>query len=193
MAALEEETLPPEGILKQAGYQVRFDGNVSIGAYTNRLTFNGRIQFSSGRAWRELNLRLTAHADTAEIHSVATNQTVHLKITTDGMAREYDFTFAELQNPNTLVRALVGDWGGGLLPGSDLISLPQSPGTMANELRWEACHDRLMVGQEPVSVFRLETRILDRPAVIYVSTLGEILRVELPGGITAELDQLGGA
>ena len=31
--------------------------------------------------------------------------------------------------------------------------------------------------------------MLDRPIVIYVSTLGEILRVELPAGLTATLDE----
>jgi hypothetical protein len=50
-----------------------------------------------------------------------------------------------------------------------------------------------MVGREPVSAYRLETRVLDHPIVIYVSTLGEILRVELPGGMTALLDQLVGS
>jgi hypothetical protein len=51
----------------------------------------------------------------------------------------------------------------------------------------------LTLGREPVSAYRLETHFLDQSLVIYVSTLGEILRVELPGGITAVLDQLGGA
>ena len=45
-----------------------------------------------------------------------------------------------------------------------------------------------MIGREPVSVYRLETQVLQNKIVIYVSTLGEILRVELPGGITAALD-----
>jgi hypothetical protein len=48
-----------------------------------------------------------------------------------------------------------------------------------------------MMGREPVSAYRLETRVLDQPVVIDVSTLGEILRVELPGGLTATLDQWG--
>ena len=46
MAVLDEDKPPPEGIVKQAGYQIRFDGNVSLGDFTNRLTFNGRIEFS---------------------------------------------------------------------------------------------------------------------------------------------------
>jgi hypothetical protein len=195
MSALEEDQLPPEGIVKRAGYQIRFDGNVSIGGFTNRVTFNGRIQFSSRRAWRELNLKLTSHADTVEIHSVAANQTVHLKITGAGAVIERESTFADLQNPNTLLRAFAGDLDGGWGSALDLDWLPvlQTPAAPGGGLRWEAHHDRLMMGREPVSVYRLETRVLDHPVVIYISTLGEILRVELPGGVTALLDQMGGS
>ena len=138
-----------------------------------------------------MNLKLTSHGDSVEIHSVATNQTVYLKITTDGVIIAREFTFADLQDPNTLLRSLAGDLGGGLLDGLELFPLPQTPATLAGNLHWEAHHDRLMVGREPVSAYRLETRFLDRSIVIYVSTLGEILRVELPGGVTALLDQLG--
>jgi len=61
MAALDEDKLPPEGIVARAGYQIRFEGNVSLGEFTNRLNFSGRLQFSSNRAWRELNLKLSSH------------------------------------------------------------------------------------------------------------------------------------
>ena len=193
MAVLDEDKPPPEGIVARAGYQIRFDGNLSVGEYTNRLTFNGRIQFSSSRAWRELNLKLSSHGAVVEIHSAATNQAIHLKITGDGAVIERDFTFADLQNPNTLLHSFAGDFGGGLLSGLDLPVVPQTSAALAGSLRWEAHHDRLTVGREPVSAYRLETRVLDHPIVIYVSTLGEILRVELPGGMTAVLDQLGGS
>ena len=193
MAALDEDKLPPEGIVARAGYQIRFDGNLSVGEYTNRFNFDGRIQFSSRRAWRELNLKLSAHGAVVEIHSAATNQTIHLKITGDSTVIERDFTFADLQNPNMLLHSFAGDFGGGLLSDLDLPAAPQTPAALAGSLRWEARHDRLMVGREPVSAYRLETRVLDHPIVIYVSTLGEILRVELPGGMTAVLDQLGGS
>jgi hypothetical protein len=191
MAGLDGDRPPPEGIVKQAGYQIRFDGNISLGEFTNRLTFNGRIAFSSSRAWRELNLKMTSHANVVEVHSLATNQTVDLKIMTDGVALAHEFTFAELQNPNAVLHAFTGDLGGGLLSGLDLFPVSQAPATLAGDLHWAAHHDRLMMGREPVSAYRLETRVLDHAIVIYVSTLGEILRVELPGGITALLDQIG--
>ena len=193
MAALDEDNPPPEGLVKRAGYQIRFDGNISLGEFTNRLTFNGRIQFSAGRAWQELNLKFVSHADSVEIHSMATNKTVHLRIVSDGLAIERDLTFAELQNPNALLSTLAGDAGGAWLGGLDLFPVAQTPANLAGNLHWEAHHDRLMVGHDPVSAYRLETQLLDYSVVIYVSTLGEILRVELPGGIAAVLDQLGGS
>jgi hypothetical protein len=192
MAALNEE-LPPEGTVGHAGYQIRFDGNISLGEFTNRFKFGGRLHFSSFHVWRELSLKISAHGAAVEIHSTATNQTVHLKITGDGAVIERDFTFADFQNPNTLLRTFAGDFGGGLLGDLDLPAVPQTATALASNLRWEAHRDRLMVGRESVSVYRLETRVLDHPIVIYVSTLGEILRVELPGGMIATLDQMGGS
>ena len=59
MAALDENTVPPEGLAAQSGYQIHFNGNLSFGAITNRVRFDGRLQFSSARAWRELNLKVS--------------------------------------------------------------------------------------------------------------------------------------
>ena len=192
MAELDEDKLPPEGMVARAGYQLRFDGNVSIGEYTNRLTYNGRLQFSPRRGWRELNLKFTLQGTAVEIHSAATNQTVHLKIAVGGAVMERDFAFADLQNPNTLLHAFAGDASGGWLGDLALPAVPQMPTALAVSPRWEAHHVRLLLGREPVSAFRLETRVLDRPVVIYVSTLGEILRIELPGNVIAMLDRMGG-
>ena len=191
LAALDEDKLPPEGIVARAGYQIRFDGNVSLGDFTNRLNFAGRLQFSTARAWRELNLKLSSRLATVEIHSVAARQTAHLKITSDDAVIEHDFTFADLQNPNALLGVLAGNFGGGPLNGLGWPAVPPTPAALAGNLRWEGHLERLMLGREPISAYRLETRVLDHPVVIDVSTLGEILHVELPGGITAQIDQWG--
>ena len=51
-------------------------------------------------------------------------------------------------------------------------------------LRWEARNDWLKIGHSQVRVYRLHTRLLDRyQAVVVVSRVGEILRVELPNGL----------
>jgi hypothetical protein len=124
-----------------------------------------------------------------EISAFATTQTVHLKITGGGAPVERDFTFADLQNPNVLLRAFAGGFGGGFLDELNLPVTPQIPTSLAQNLHWQARRDRLKIGGEMVSVYRLETQLLQNRIVIYVNTLGEILRAELPGGITVTLEE----
>ena len=186
MAKLDENSPPPEGLAARAGYQIHLNGSTSIGEITNRLKFDGRLQFSSVRDWRELNLKISTRAVTVGIHSLATNQTVALEITSDGSTELHVFSFADLQNPGKLLRVFSESSGGGF----DLPELPQTT-ALAQSLRWQASRERLMIGREPVSVYRLETQILANKIVIYVSTLGEILRVDLPGGITAMIEGWG--
>jgi len=190
MATLGENDAMPKNISSGAGYQIRFNGNVSLGDYTNRLTFNGQLEFSRRHQWRELNLKLSSHAGTIEIHSLAKEQNVHLIFTSDGMVNEQVFTFAELQNPNLLWHSLAGNFG----DWTDSLDFPivsETPITLATDIQWQAHRDRLTLSGESVPVYRLETRVLDHPIRIYVSTLGEILRVELPSGTIASFDQLG--
>ena len=189
MAKLDEDKPPPEGVITRAGYQIRLNGNTSLGDFTNRVRFDGRLSFSPNRQWRELNLRLSSHTAAIEIHSLATNQTVQLKITNEGGVIEREIAFADLEDPNALLREFVGNFGGGLLGALDLPVLSQESVALTQPVHWEAHRDRLKVGNEPVAVYRLETHMLDYSIVIYASTLGEILRIELPAGLTATLDE----
>ena len=89
---------------------------------------------------------------------------------------------------------LGGDWAGGLsglLSGLDLPQFSPALGGSTGGVHWEAYRSRISFGHEWVPVYRLETRVLDRPIIIIASTLGEILRVELPGNIEASLDEWG--
>ncbi|HXI70529.1 MAG TPA: hypothetical protein VNN22_09265 [Verrucomicrobiae bacterium] len=189
MAKLDEDKPPPEGIIARAGYSIHLNGNTSLGDFTNRVRFDARLQFSAKRQWRELSMKISSHYAVLEIHSLATNQTVHVKITGDEGTIERDLAFDELRNPNTVLRVFAGNFGGGLIGMLDLPVLPPAAAETAQNLHWEAHRARLKIGREPVSAYRLETSVLGRPILIYVSTLGEILRVELPNGITATLDE----
>ncbi len=102
---------------------------------------------------------------------------------------ERDLAFDDLKDPNKLLRAFACNFGGGLIGMLELPVLPTAAAEAAQNIHWEAHRARLKIGREPVSAYRLETAVLGRPIIIYVSTLGEILRVELPNGITATLDE----
>jgi len=187
MAALDEDKPPPEGLVKRAGYQVHLAGNVALGDFTNRLKFDGRVLFTSARQWQEFNLKITSRFAVVELHSIATNQLVHVKIGGEAMALERDFTFAELENPNALVRAFAGNFADALLGTMDLPDLLPDAGSQ--KLTWDARRTRVKIGTEAVPVYRLETSALGRTVTVDVSTLGEILRVDLPGDISARIDE----
>ncbi|HSY20156.1 MAG TPA: hypothetical protein VK815_17555, partial [Candidatus Acidoferrales bacterium] len=187
MAALDEDKPPPEGLVKRAGYQVHLAGNVALGDFTNRLKFDGRILFTSARKWQEFNLKVTSRFAVVELHSIATNQLVHVKMSGEAMALERDFTFTELENPSALVRALAGNFADALL---GVVDLPDfTPADESQKLTWDARRTRVKIGTEAVPVYRLETSALGRTITVDVSTLGEILRVELPGDISARIDE----
>jgi hypothetical protein len=191
MASLDEGKPVPEGVNNRAGYQIRFNGNVSLGDFTNRLTFNGNLAFTRQRAWRELNLKVSSHFATVEIRSLAAERSVHLTISSDDLSTERTFRFDDLENPNGLLHAFAGSPGSGWVEGLDLPVISGKPDLLAQKIHWEAHLDRFRLGRESVPAYRLEARVLDHPIVVYVSTLGEILQVELPGGVTAAFDQLG--
>jgi hypothetical protein len=190
MSQLDAEQPPPEGMVARVGYQIRLNGNVAVGDFTNRVQFDARVSFSPRREWRELNLKIATHFATVKIHAAATNQTVSVQVVEGGVpvvAR--DFTFTDLQNPSTLLNAFDEDFPDGFLSGLNLPIASQTSAMLAQSIQWEARRDRLMIGHEAVSAYRLETRVLGNPVIIDVSTLGEILRVELPGNVTATLDE----
>lgn len=186
MATVDADKPPPEGLAKQAGYQIHLAGNVSLGDFTNRLKFDGTVQFTTPRQWRELTLRITSRTTVIELHSVATNQILHCKITGDGTVLERDLAFEDLHNPASILRAFAGDFAD-VLPGSfDLADLTAIPAAQGPE--WTASRTRVKIGTEAVPVYQLKTAMLGREVTVIVSTLGEMLRVELPGGIIARID-----
>lgn len=187
MAGLDADKLPPENLVKRVGYQLHLAGNVSFGDFTNRLKFDGQLRFSSRRQWREVTLKITTRQTVVEIHSLATNQTVHVKITSDGEVVERNLTLADLQNPAALLRVLLGNLTDPLLGTMDLPDFKTLAGDQA--LVWTANRTRVKIGTEAVPIYRLTTTVLGRDIIVDCSTLGEVLRVELPGNISARIDE----
>ena len=186
MATMDEDKIPTDGMLKRVGYQVHLSGNVAMGDFTNRLKFDGRVMFSNQRNWQEFYLRINSRQAALELHSIATNQLVHIKFNGEGMMLERDFTFAALQNPSTIVHAFAGNLGDLLLGSVELpdFELPEN----RQPVEWEARRTRVKVGHEYLPVYRLETTALGHTVTVDVSTIGELLNIELPGGISARID-----
>jgi hypothetical protein len=187
MATVDGDNPPPDGLVKRAGYQIHLAGNVAVGDFTNRVKFDGRVRFNNLRAWRELTLKISSRAMTVEIHSLATNQTAQVRLAMEGAVMERNLAFADLQNPSALMRAFVGDFADTIL---EVFNLPDVTAVAgAQKMEWSSNRTRVKIGTQEVPVYRLETTVLGRTITVDVSTLGEILRVQLPGNLTAQIDE----
>lgn len=193
MAELEEA--PPEGVVgKVRNYQLKFDGNLAWPGEDLRLRFECMMKLATNQAWQEFSLRVSARPQVWEVRVLAADQ--ELRFHTDDGGRKFSrvFHFRELQNPQALVADLAGPAGFGLLAAMGLPAITPVQGNEpppAPVLHWEASSVHLSIGREPLRVFRLQTRLLDRFSVrIFVSRAGEILRVELPNGIVLKNDQI---
>lgn len=188
MATYDEDRPPPEGFTARGDYQLHMAGNVALGDFTNRLKFDGRILLDHARQWQELNLKITSRATVIEIHSAASNHTAHVRFSNEGTpVLERDIPLDDLQNPAGILRELSGGLGGDLLGALDFSDL--LPAADTQNLEWTARRTRVKIGAEAVPVYRLETTLLGRTVTVDVSTLGEVLRVDLPGDISARIDE----
>ena len=185
------EEPPPEGMIKGlSGYSLDFDGNVSL-EDLSRLRFSFTLKLDTNQNWQEMSLKFIVKPFSWEIRSAAEAQIVQYITEDDEEKRTRSFTFADLRNPEKILREL----GGPALPAVlGTLGLPQNPARMSSRapgLDWEARNDRLRIGNNLIRVYRLEARLFDRyRAVLFVSKVGEILRVELPDEIVMTNDAL---
>ena len=136
-------------------------------------------------------MHVTLRPSTLELRSSASERKLHVVVDDGGARTERTYSFEELQRPEKILQEIVGVRFPALFGtlGSNLqASYP--PGQKLG-LKWDAREDKLKIAGSFMRVFRLQTRFLDHfPAIIYVSRVGEILRVELPDEIVLGNDAL---
>ena len=190
MASVDADKPPSDELVRAAGYQLHLAGNLSLGDFTNRLKFDGFIQFAKLREWQELRLKISMREGMVILHALATNQTLSLKIASQGALLERDVPFADLRKPDVLARTLLGNFADALLSLVELPELPELPDLSAAAApEWTARRTRARIGGETMPVYRLQTEFFGRAVTVDVSTLGEVLRVDLPGNVTAQIDE----
>jgi len=185
---------PPEGMVEKVkNYMIKLDGNISLAEYNARLRFDLLLRLSTNRTWQDFELRLTSRPVVWEFRASAAEQMLRLHAEDGEASMERTVRFADLNNP----QALLGEFGGGLglpfLSALGLPALPQSNSLLVTGLGWKGTMETIRMGHEPVQVYGLRTKLLERYEIsFWVSRAGEILRAEFPDGIVLLHDQLGG-
>ena len=183
-AQLATDEPSPEGMVKvPTGYSLDFDGTFAIDSL-KRVRFLCVLRLDTNQDWQEVSLKLSVKPESWELHAAAGPRTLRFVTDDEEGRKEQSFSFDDLRSPDKFARAL----GGSLLPGSlAALGLPlkqAKPSSLAPGLKWEARSDWLTVGRNRIRVYRLEARLFDRfKAVLIVSPVGEILRLELPDQI----------
>jgi len=192
LSKAREEDGPPEGMVgRMSGYRIQIEGNLAQAGAANRARFDGVLRLSTNQLWQDFNLRLNLRPVVWEIHSAAAEKTLHLKAVEGDAAFDRVFKFADLENPTALLQELAGPWAFGAFEGLGLGAHPSTAPSPSLRLKWEASRDSMDVRHASVRAYRLRARLLDRyQIVIFVSRVGEILRVELPDEIVLTNDQL---
>lgn len=185
-----------EGMVRKVGgYTIDIlDGRLDLGEARRRVRFTMNTTFSTNHQWLTFGVQLIQRPLSLDLAASATNETVTVSFRDGDESTSRTFTFAQLRDPKALLQSVVGPVPLGLLTGGLLGGLAEGGGgaelaalpalrKLSLGLQWDARQDWLKVGSAKLRCYRLQTRLLEKhQAVIYISRVGEILRVELPDG-----------
>lgn len=188
-----DEAPTPGAAEKMRKYRLQLEGGATLPETEGRIHFECDLVLSNQVNWEEFELHLHKRPLGMEIRSKAREQTVRVSATDGEDSFDRVFTFAELQDPRTLITSLAGPMTSGMLDGLYLPSPAPGAVKSAPPSTLEAHRDVLNIGHQAVRVYRLNAKILDQfDVVVYVSDAGEIFRVELPDGIVLLHDKFAG-
>jgi hypothetical protein len=191
---LPEEDDPLEGLIEELShYSLDFEGALTWPDFPTRTRFSFRLRLDTNQVWQTFDAHLSMRPDIYELFVNSAAQTVRLRVDAGGDKINQTFRFADVQNP----QRLLGDLGGPLVPA--LLGAAGAPlGTnqlsaQSLGLRWDARNDSILVGDNRVRAYRLQTKLLDHWRVtFFISPVGELLRAEFPGDLVLVNNALAG-
>jgi hypothetical protein len=174
----------PDGMEEQVtGYSLVFEGNAML-ASSNRLRFDASMDLSTNRAWKNFHARVNVRPVTWDVRAAAAAKKVVLNIDDHGVSFQKSFAFDDLRNPQGLLDEMGGSMTLGLIAGMGLTPSMESLTNMADSMDLQAHEDWMQFGHTRARVYRVETTVLGQHVYLFTSRVGEILWVDLPGGIT---------
>ena len=174
------------------------DGRLDLGETRKRIRFTMSSTFTTNHQWQAFNVQIIQRPMSLDVGASATNQTLSVSFRDGDETVQRSFTFAQLRDPMKLLQEVVGPVPLGLLTGGllgglteggaapSLVALPALQ-KLSLGLQWDSRQDWLKIGSAKLRCYRLHTRLLEKQQVtVYISRVGEILRVELPNDIVLQ-------
>jgi len=175
---LAAEYQPGSQEQKLTGYTLSFEGSL-LYKTSQHASFQIAFALDTNKVWQDFRFHAVMRPKSWDLHAVSPAEKVTLKVSEGSTTWDKTWTFAELRDP----QALFGEVGGAFALG--ILGMDQSlPGLARQGVEWEAHEDRIRLGGVSVRAYRLDAYILGQRVEIFVSRVGEILRVDLPRNIS---------
>lgn len=193
------QTLEEGMVRKVGGYTLDIlDGRIDLGVDRKRIRFTMNSAFATNHQWQTFGVQFSQRPMSLDVAASATNETLSVSFREGDETVRRTVTFAQLRDPKALLQEVAGPIPLGLLTGGLLGGLSEGTGApelaalpalqkLSLGLRWDSRQDWLKIGSAKLRCYRLQTRVLEKhQATVYVSRVGEILRVELPNHIVLQ-------
>ncbi|MEE2947530.1 MAG: hypothetical protein VX392_04360 [Verrucomicrobiota bacterium] len=167
------------------GYTVALDGRLDVEPLQRKLRFNLRSTLDAAFDWQIVHATINLPPSSWDVTALATNQMLTVKH--EGALGQWERTtqLGQLRDPATALESfggpLVVSLLKPLLPGNLVLGqMPARPPALG--LEWVAYNDAIRLGSTRVRIYRIEAKLPgDRPITVFVSRVGEILQVKMPG------------
>jgi len=185
-----DEATELEGRVKKlTGYTIHADGNFIMPEGAGRVRFDLDAKFAANNQWTEWKLKGMQRPNIWSISADRKKETVEFALGEGAAAVKQTLRFSDFRNPGKLIDDLgvasTLPIAAALLPNLTSAGGGTNSLSLSLGLKWEGRQDWMQMGHSRVKVYQLRAHILDKyEAVIIVSRVGEILRVQLPGDMT---------
>jgi hypothetical protein len=191
----EDNAVAPERMARKIpGFKLHLEGASNAGNNPGTIRFDASLVLSSNQVWREFKLSVNARPAVFEAKASAADQAVRLSWD-DGHGRlERVMAISDLGNPARVLDEVLGLQSGKLRARDLLLSIGPGNGGdeshfgkdaglnfTAAQLKWEGSNEEMTLGHSTVRVYRLSAHLIGPYELkVFVSRVGEILRVDLP-------------
>lgn len=185
-----DEASELEGRVKKlTGYTIHADGNFIMPEGAGRVRFDLDAKFAANNQWTEWKLKGMQRPNIWSISADRKKETVEFALGEGAAAVKQTLHFSDFRNPGKLIDDLgvasTLPMAAAFLPNLTSAGGGTNSLSLSLGLKWEGRQDWMQMGHSRVKVYKLRAHILDKyEAVIIVSRVGEILRVQLPGDMT---------
>lgn len=172
-------------------YTVNCEGNFLIPETNARLRFELNARFDQRQKWRNWDVTIIQRPNQWRIAADKENDSLEIRIGPGREAFTQRIKLSDLQNPQKLLNdtglAAALPMAAALIPGLDpsmLSDIPTNAPPVTAGIEWTARQDWMKIGNSRIRIYRLEAQLLENyKAVLLLTRVGEILRVELPGEV----------